>query len=386
MSAYNLAGIDGILIEEAGRLDLEILQNKLSVSPWVELVDVGYFPSGMGVEISQVSYQPTRYSALSWTAVGAGTTPTISTLASAKDDSSYQLYEVAIHSERLDLNDLRTAAMAEAQLTAIRDNLSFNTHRLLEERNRSEYMRVCQVQVVLDSLTAPSEGSIVSGLATLPTAAPAYELTNAVLTKYRQRLIRMGAGDRALDKIDNQPIFGVICDSEISDALKAELGENLRFAGRSNELLAPLGVEGTYKGFFHICDDLMPRYTYSGTTPTEIYPEVDAAAGNGTKRIANSAYDVAPFTDVILFHQDVMKIRVPNAKEGREAGGVSFAARDYRGVWSWENWKSHNSSDSATYNPDNARGFFRGVITQATNIRKNLFGIRLRVYRPGFAP
>ena len=386
----DLSAIDGVLVEEANRMDEEILQNKLYVSPWVELVDVDQFPEGMGNAISQVTYQPTRYSALTWADVGGtnsgnAVTPAVSTVASAKDVLEYKLQHVALESERLNLNDLRTASAAETQLAAVSDNLSFNTHRLLEERARAEYSRVAQIQAVCDSYTAPTEGTITSGYATMPTTAAITWVAasfHALLAKFRMRMLRMGAGNRPLDKVDNSPVFGLICDSEVSDALKADLGENLRFAGRSNELLAPFGCDGVYKNFFHIIDDLLPRYTFSSGY-TEVAPETDAAAGDGTKRIANSAYETASYTDVIIYHQDVMKLKVPNTTVGRQGSGVSFEPRNYRGEWTWLNIKDVDSTTAATYNPDGAIGFFRGVINQATQTRKNLFGVRIRIKRPG---
>ncbi len=315
----DLSAIDGVLVEEANRMDEEILENKLYVSPWVDLVDVDFFPEGMGNAIAQITYQPTRYSTLTWADVGGTNSgnavlPHVSTVASAKDVLEYKLQHVALQSEFLNLNDLRTAAAAETQLAAISDNLSFNTHRLLEERARSEYARVCQIQAVADNYTTPTEGTITAGYATMPTTqAIAWDITTAganiysLLNKFRMRILRMGAGSRPLDKVDNAPIFGLICDSEISDALKIGLDTStsggLRYAGRANELLAPFGCDGVYKNFFHIIDDLLPRYTYSSGY-TEVTPEADAAAGQGTKRIVNSAYESAAYTDIMFFHQD----------------------------------------------------------------------------------
>ncbi len=80
-----------------------------------------------------------------------------------------------------------------------------------------------------------------------------------------------------------------------------------------------------------------------------------------------------------------MKLKVPQPKVGRQGSGVAFDACNYRGEWSWINFKNPDPNATAGYyNPDGAIGFFRGVVNQATQTRKNLFGVRIRVKRPGY--
>lgn len=376
-----LGSIDGVLIEEANRLDGEVMRNKMLEHPWTALMDKGVWPEHLGTAISATIYEPTRYSALTWTNVGGtnsgnAVNPAVSTIASAKTLTDYQLAHVALHSEKLNVQDLMSSALPEDQLMAIYDNLGDNAQYLMGQRARAEYIRLAANTVVLDSATAPTEGS--------PTTAAVFELSNSALAKFRQRMLRVGGGNRPMAKVDGKPIFGLVCDSEVSDALKAEMGENLRFDGRSNELLAPFGVEGIYKNFMHICDDLAPRYTFSGGVYTEVLPFSTTSATFGTKLQNNTSYETAGYTASIILHQDVCELLFPPAKTSGEAAGVSFDAKDYQlSAWEWVNVRNMDSS-SGEYNPDNQIGFFRGRVKTATKPRRTILGYVIYHLRPGF--
>jgi hypothetical protein len=167
----------------------------------------------------------------------------------------------------------------------------------------------------------------------------------------------------------------LVCDSEVSDALRSEvsIAEALKHDGRANELLAPLGVEKAYKNFFHIVDDLAPRYTFSSGVYTEVLPytteAADPANGKfGIRLIENTAYETATHTRSYIFQRDVYKMLYPNTVTSA-AAGVTFDPVMYRGDWKWLNVVNVDKNSTA-YNPDGTIGFFRGVFASATKAIK----------------
>jgi hypothetical protein len=385
-----LSTFNAILIEEANRLDGDLYERSIHTSPWIDLVDTGAFPDGIGDVVSTLIWErslPTG--TVTWkNLMGADSgndsiLPPTLTVATAKTLREYRLQHTALESENLNVNDLRTAVIREEQLTAIRDNLSMNTNYLWRVRARQEYDRLTK------HVTLVSTGDVesVSGGAA-DTTLSNEALTNSRLTKYRQRMIRMGAGRRPLDRIDGAPVFGLVCDSEVSDALKAEtaITEALKFSGRANELLTPLGVEKAYKNFFHIIDDTAPRFTWNGSSYDEVLP-YDAAAPDassgyfGSRLIEDSDYESAAYTRSYIFHQDVLKLLYPNTVTS--SAGTTFDPVMYRGDWKWLNVQNLDPN-SVAYNPDGTIGKFRGVFAAATKQGVSEYGFSFIHLRPGF--
>lgn len=388
-----LESFNAILVEEANRLDGDLYERSIHTSPWIDLVDTGAFPEGIGDAISTMIWERTLPSSpITWTNVmgadgnsGKDTIlPPTLTVHTAKTLREYRLQHAALESDPLNVNDLRTAVIRDEQLTAMRDNLSMNTNYLWRVRIRQEYDRL------VNHLTLTAAGNTEG--ANADSVESDVQLTNDSLTRYRNRLIRMGAGRRPLDRIDGAPIFALVCDSEVSDALKKEtsIGDALHFAGRANELLAPLGVERAYKNFFHIIDDTAPRFTKAETT-SQKYVEVlpydaassDPSAGRfGNRLVEDTDYENAAFTRSYIFHQDVMKLLYPNSVTG--APGVTFDPVMYRGDWKWLNVVNLDPN-SVAYNPDGTIGKFRGVFASATKAAVTEYGLAITHLRPGFA-
>lgn len=384
-----LTSFNAILVEEANRLDGDLYERSVHTSPWIDLVDTGAFPEGMGDIISTMIWERTfPTGTIAWTNTmgadgnaGADTIlPSTLTVSTAKTLREYRLQHTALESDPLNVNDLRTAVIRDDQLSAMRDNLSMNTDYLWRERARSEYDRL------VNHVTLVAAGNV-EGATALTTASDTV-LTNAGLTRYRNRMIRMGAGRRPLDRINGAPIFGLICDSEVSDALKNESGivSPLEFSGRANELLSPLGVEGAYKNFFHMIDDTAPRYTFGGGAYTEVKPYTPAAEDTANSRFGarldeGTAYETASYTRSYIFHQDVMKLLYPNTTVS--GSGVKFDPVMYRGDWKWLNVVNLDNT-SPVYNPDGTIGKFRGVFAAATKTGVKEYGLSIIHKRPGF--
>ncbi len=323
--------LNGILVEEASRLDGDLYERSIHTSPWIDLVDTGAFPDGMGDVISTMIWErslPTG--SVTWQntmGVDGGNdsiVPSALTVSTAKTLREYRLQHCALESDELNVNDLRTAVIRDEQLSAMRDNLSMNTNYLWRSRARSEYDRL------VTHLTLVAAGNIesVSGGAADSTISDTL-LSNASMTRYRNRMIRMGAARRPLDRIDGAPVFGLILDSEVSDALKAEtsITEAMKFSGRASELLSPLGVERAYKNFFHIIDDLAPRFTYTATQTVQ--GVTLTAAGSGyvsTPLVTFSGAGTGATGYAIMQNGAVSSVVITNPGSGYSAATVAFTA------------------------------------------------------------
>lgn len=387
-----LTTFNAILVEQANELDGDLYERSIHTSPWIDLIDTGAFPSGIGDIVSTMIWERTLPSGVvTWkNTMGAdgnsgldSILPPTLQVSTAKTLREYRLQHTALESDPLNVNDLRTAVIRDEQLTAIRNNLSMNTNYLWRTRSRSEYDRLTKHV----TLVAAGNTESVSGGAADTTQADS-QLTNSALSRYRQRMIRMNAGQRPMDWIDGAPIFCLICDSEVSDQIKSEtaITEALKFSGRANELLTPLGVEKAYKNFFHTIDDLAPRYTFSSGVYTEVQPYTpqaeDKANGKfGQALVENSAYETAPYTRSYILHQDVMKLLYPESISG--AAGTSYTPQMYRGEWKWLNVVNLDQA-SAAYNPDGTIGKFRGIFAAATKPGITEFGFTFLHKRPGF--
>lgn len=411
------AAINGVLVEEAGRIGEDIYQRSLHTSPWIDLVDQDEWPEEMGESVSVLVYErtlPNSATPLQWANVGGANTgtfasnsaedgtppgnspdafglsntsvlPPVNPIAFGQTLREYNLQHTALQSPYLNVNDLRVAVKRNEQLGAIRNILEENTTYAWIDRNRGEYTRLCAHQVLasqptstgfLDSYYLNNEPDGPTAMPLIPGGTQLSLLTNGILAKIRQQMIRQGAGREPLDRVDGAPIFGLITDSETSDLLKTEVGirEDLRFAGRANELLTPLGVERPYKNFFHIIDDFAPRWNFTAGAWVPVYPYFFVNADLGLKLINNPLYDEAMYMDSIVFHKEVMKTLVPNPTIGTGAG-VAFDAVEYRGLWKWLN------IPHAVDNPDGTIGFFRGVLSSGSKPIFPEFGYVIRHLR-----
>lgn len=378
--------INNVLIDESGRaLPDTILRNTKETSPWLELPDTDVWPEHMGFSLSVPTYESTSAGSATWTKVrpldasGESVSPTASTVTSAKTMQSFDIYQTSLKSEKLNVAELMGAFSCEQQLAAIYANLAQNTQDRLAGRHEAQYLSLIKNHVVLDA--SQTEATTISA------NEATKEITNKILSRYYNRMNLSGAARRPMDRIDNKPIYAIVVADDVSEALKNELGENLRYAGRSTELLAPLGISGVWKEWYHLINLQAPRYTYSGGAYTQVQPYTTAtsgeisAGGPLTYNIPNTAYETAPFTDTIIYHQDVMTVRYPNPKTSGQGSGVNFDPRNYRGEWTWENVKSHLAGDE--YNPLGQIGFFYGVFRLAHQPMFPKFGFRIRHLRPG---
>ena len=355
--------IDSWLAAESGRIGPDIYNKTLNTSPWLKLVKQDTWPDEMGTDISVLTYSrslPESVDArLTWNSVGFNSkssggncVPSATQVKFYNKLVRYNLKQTAIESPPICVNDLRFSFRRKDQLSNIFRILTENTSWAWQTRYRDEYLRLSNNKILANA-------SMTSGTANFPAAEPTSKLVQGILEKIRMRLIRDGAGNDPLGRENGTPVFGLVCSSETSFDLIRNIAadrEDYRYSTKANDLLAPLGVERTYKGFYHLIDDFMPRYAYSGGTYTEIPPYVKATAGGVTEWIVNPAYELAQYEVSIVFHKDVFHSVIP-APITSPGGSTAFDPVSYRGEFKWLNIR-----DKAE-NPDGTIGYFRGILS-----------------------
>lgn len=422
--------IDTILTQEANRIGSDIHRRTVHVSPWMDLIKQSAFPAGMGYTLGTLIYDralPTTAAngstlGLSWTDIGGSEAASLATastldqiLIGAKDTNigaqsgksfiqfarqlkQYSLKRAVVESPRINVEDLRFAAYRQEQLRAVMDALTDSTRYSWEERYRDEYDRLCANFVPCLTSGTPiattvdvSAGTKFEGVQTVSVDlnndfvssgvdvdyTPTANISNKVLDSIYFRLVRSGAGTNAYGRENARPVFGLVCSSEASYSLISESGirDDYRYNNaKVGELIAPLGVERSHRGFYHLVDDLAPRFTVSSGTLTRVFPYT-ATSGVITE---NAAYNTATHEAAYVLHQDVMESQIPEPITG--ANGLTFDPLTYRGKFDWKN------IPSVDLNPDGTIGFFRGVLASASKPIKTEFGYVLLFKRDTTTP
>ena len=429
MSTFDLGSagttaINTILAEEANRINQDVYTRTLHTSAWMDLMKQTAFPDGMGYQLSTLVYDraiPTTDSAgdtagVNWSALGTlnaaansfdtsdlgqplkdaaddvqggrgtGATDNRSYVQFSKQLKKYNIDRAVIESPRISLEDLRFAAHRQEQLRAIMDNMAESSRYTWENRYRDEFSKVSDsyIGAVASGTAIQSgfEGTELTGTVDLGTAGsftvPTSNISNALLDKSYFNLVRKGAGSEAYGRENGRPVFGLVLSSEASYQLQTEAGfrDDVRYNNsKVSDLIAPLGVEKSFRGFYHLVDDLAPRFTLANTDQiTRVLPYT-VSSGVTTP---NSAYDSAEYEAAFVIHPHVCESQIPNPFSG--AQGISFDPVSYRGDFKWTNIPHEIT------NPDGTIGFFRGVLASATKPIKTDFGFVILFKRTSTTP
>lgn len=411
--------INTILAEEANRIGKDIYSRTLHTSPWLDLTKQSAFPDGMGYQQTTLVYDRAVATktvggviGANWGAVGGtfssqtaaantgdltnvndtasdaqggrGTGDAAGTSTAAADKRSfvqfnkklkpYSLQRAVIESPKISLEDLRFAAHRQDQLRAIMDIMTQVTRNTWEARYREEFLLIADNKVL-----CATTGTVITGaqesIAKLPTAASNANISNAILDKVYYSLIRQGAGPNAYGRENGRPVFSLVCSSEASYQLQTEAGfrDDVRYNNaKVSDLIAPLGIEKSFRGFYHLVDDLAPRYD-DGFYVVE--PYTVTSTGIATP---NPAYESADYEAAFVLHPEVCEALIPNPMSG--SNGLSFDPVNYRGKFDWKNIANEIT------NPDGTIGFFRGVLASATKPIKTEFGFVVFFKRTSSTP
>tara|TARA_R100000742_G_C4274252_1_gene94161 strand:- start:77 stop:1447 length:1371 start_codon:yes stop_codon:yes gene_type:complete len=433
--------INTILTQEAGRIGADIHKATLHTSPWIDLIKQSTFPEGMGYTLSTLIYDrslpitPLSHDlgdgsgqsvGTNWSAVGttqasakrgftANQTETTNSLPTedanvniidfSKEMKTYSLSRAVIESPRINVEELRYAAHRTEQLRAIMDLLKESTRSSWESRYRQQYDKQCDnivyaktassifatggegkptttndsSETALDvdaATTAGGDGG--TGDDVVDTDA---NISNGLLDKIYYQLVRKGAGTNAYGRENGRPVFTLVCSSEASYQLQTEAGfrDDVRYNNaKVSDLIAPLGVEKSFRGFYHLIDDMAPRFNLALSSDNLVeVPVYDVDTTNDKVRI-NPNYDSADVEAAYILHQDVMESLIPAPLSG--GNGLSFDPVSYKGEFKWTN------IPDVVRNPDGTIGFFRGIMASASKPIKTDFGYVILFKRSSTTP
>jgi hypothetical protein len=299
---------------------------------------------------------------------------------------NYYLSVANIKSPYIDVHTVRTAAAMEQQLSAIQDMLVDVTRWTWARRHEQEYERNCGnfvpcltataspilstvdlVNTAISSDTGVVDADIIannpffgSQITELnltnsnagATALPTGYISNAVLDRIYNRLARTTSHNQAYGMDNGRPVFALVCGSDASLQIKREnlIRDDVRESTFVDELLKPLGVNTSFRGFYHMTQDLIPRFSESGGVLTRVEP-FDATGEY------NLAYDSALYEAFYVVHKSVTECQVP--APNASGPGVSFNPVNYRGEFQWLNIQDE------VKNPLKTLGFFYGTLASA---------------------
>jgi hypothetical protein len=368
--------VDQLLINESGRIGPDIYRKTLNTSPWLKLVKQDTWPDEMGEAISVLTYERSLYAnPLSWntvtynTGTGNNCVPEAQVINFAQTLRTYNLRQAALESPPICVNDMRFTMKRKEQLSNVFSILQENTSWAWQERYRDEYTRLAEHKMVAFGSGLPESSS------EFPLTAPNSRLTQGILDKVYLKLVRDGAGNNPMGRQNGKPEFTIICSPETSDALlrdDANVRNDYRWnPGKVNELLAPLGVDRSYRGYYHLIDLMPPRWDFVAGAWVRRYPYASVAATQGNKFDVSPDYENAAYEDTIVFHQDVFTSLIP-APITSPGGNVKFDPVSYRGDFKWKNILDKVS------NPDGLIGYFRGVLSSGSKPVRPEWGYVIR--------
>lgn len=349
--------VNDLFQRESGRLSLDVHERYSVDGPWGRLVRVGKFPQGMGTSLTEVTiervlsgnFEGPQDSAGDWANVGvdsgsgttmAGCVPVPANLYFGQSTRPWQLQTKSYQTPCICLDDLKTSFAIENQIAKTVQQLTQLTKTVLDNRRRSQYfIQVNKIVAGSSTEYSSSTGTINTANGGNPLPLPTFQLSQDQLDELRVQLIRDGAGHNALGKENGTPVLGLITSPETSRQLlrnNPDLRQDIRYATPS-ELIAPLGVERSFQGFYHMIDLEVPRYTWSGTAYVQQYPYVNTGSGNNYIWSINPYYNTAPYEAAFIFHPDVYEEAVQQV--GPNIPGAAFEDFPYyySGQFFWLN-------------------------------------------------
>ncbi len=355
-----------ILTRETGRFTTEIYNRVFLRSLWIGLPHKDSFPEGIGEIITNLTYErsaPTE-AVPAWLPVsvvdgqeGGACLPPAQKVGIGSTTRTWSLFRRVLEGPDFCVEELRTPFALRAQLERVLDILAEYAMIEWEIRYRNEYFRTCNRKVVVDGCPASESNTMAT---TYPAACPTSPITQGVLNRYKVKLLRDGAATSAMGMMDGAPILTLITSPEASDRLifdNSDIRQDLRF-GKPSELLAPYGVERSYRGFYHLLDPYNRRFTCAGGTYTQVAPFASTAATKGQKSVVNSSWEMASCEETFVFDQTVFTSRIPRPITN-PAPNFRFDPVNYMG-----DWRLKNILDR-TCNPDGTIVYHRGILAMA---------------------
>lgn len=363
--------IDDILTRESGRFYGEIYNRVFPRSPWVGMVKRTAFPDAHGIVLSNLTYErsaPTDAEP-TWETLsvpdgteGGSCLPSATKIAIGSTVRTWQLKRRVLEGPDFCVTDLRYDFQLRDQLEQITNILSEYTLIEWEMRYRHDYLTLVGNKQIVNGGLPTATNASGSGFAPALTGAncPTSILTQGVLNRARQKLIRDGASMSAMGRENGAPVLTLVCSAETSEKLifdNADIRQDLRW-GNPSELLKSYGVERSYRGFYHVIDNYPMRFTCSNGTFTEVAPFTTQATTKGDRAIVNPLWEAAPYEVSFIYDNTVFESQIPRPITDPHPD-FKFDPVTYLGDWKWKNIPDR------VCNPDGTIGFHRGHMGEA---------------------
>lgn len=370
-----------ILYEQTGGMSGDIYRRTIDTSVWLKLVKQQTWPDEMGDTLSVLTYERTLPTAANvWSPINnaAGSTkfsiPDATDVETAQTARTFGVDHTAIYSDPIVVNGIRMGYKFKEQLKNVYENLVSNVSLLWKTRFRDQFTSTAQHKIVAYLQT--DQATLVESDTAMPVQndAPANfdeskisRLTQGILNRCYQQLIRDGGSERPMGRENGSPVFTLITSAETSDNImrQSDIGQNDAFLqnhSRVSELLAPLGVERSFRGFYHVIDPFPRRWDYTAGAWVEVLAYIEDTSsyagkqGSVNRDIVNPLFESADYEDSYIFHPEVFESYVPKPLTSGGSGTV-FDPISYRGDFRFLNIKSFED------NPDGSWGKFRGVLS-----------------------
>jgi hypothetical protein len=177
----------------------------------------------------------------------------------------FNLQHKAVWGPPMNTNQLRDKFVRAQQMEACVKALADQAREFWIERKRSEYTRIADNIVVLDSGFSLAGGFYGNMAAPATTGTDQSILSNGFCDEIYEYLNLHGAAQGAMGVAENRPVYGLVTSSRQSRRLimaDPDVREDFRYSSQNEKLLAPMGIKWTYNGFTHIIDDKTDRWEY----------------------------------------------------------------------------------------------------------------------------
>jgi hypothetical protein len=305
--------LNDIFQREENRIGEKIFRRSLNKSVWNKLVPKQEWPNGMGDSIQAITIERNLPDDTdTWEDVvtsGSGDcVPTEYEVPSGSTARSYSLTQKALTSEDVCVDTTRGAFKVQEQTRLMFRNLTRAVAYVWKRRALLDYADLSHHKMIATHGLPENKWFF-------PSIEATSLLTQRMLNKIYMNLIHDSAEEDggSLGMSAGRPQFILITDADSSDRIMEETRNTNAFleSDRVPELLQPLGVDRAIRGFYHVIDNICPRYNFTGGAWVEVPPYESASASKGTKHVISDEYRAATHTDSYVFLPSVMNFMVP---------------------------------------------------------------------------
>jgi hypothetical protein len=287
------------------------------------------------------------------------------------------LKKAALNSPDINLDDLQFAWQVEDQVKNVIRVLSENTKYVWTNTYQDEYVNACGQKSVAVSNFDPNTADFAATPATS-------KLTWGILEAIYEQLGYNGGSINPFARVDEMtPIYAAVGERYTFSDLKrqdANVRDDFRYAymgnGDSNPMLSAPGLNAIYRGFKFFTVELPPRYEFDAVAGdwVRVFPYEPIATSRGMRWEISARYKAAPYTDTVIYHQDVMKVLTPSPRTSK--GGMTYnPSYSWAGEFVWRNIPDRES------NIDGSTGFFRALYAYGSKVERPELGFVVRHLR-----